>query len=172
MSSAVLADGGAADDDPEKPIPEPLDDVGNAADDDEDDEDDEQDEQDDEDDDESSCPNASELEEEAQYEDQPACGLSPRLVVRRACETLTANDPVPAAGDTSLRRVDTMADFERAVGNACSPAETLTSPTAKPLEPKPLERIETMSGLVRQFFSRALIILGPLPLTPHAHACV
>ena len=91
---------------------------------------------------------ASELEEEAQYADQPACGLSPRLVVRRACETLTANDP-PKAGlgsNVDLKRVDTMVGFERAVGRV-DPDELMSPAVRQTHEPKPLTREETMSGL-------------------------
>ena len=117
------------------------------------DEDDEDDEDEGEDDDASSYTSASALEEEALYADQPACGLSPRLVVRRGVQTLLAADAasgksqVPAS---SIQRVDTVASFERAmqragplslvapVGGAGSGSGTL---------PASIARITSLSGL-------------------------
>ena len=91
------------------------------------------------------------LEEEAKYADQPACGLSPRLVVRRGCETLTAMDPPSEAGPSTdghpptLKRVDTVSTFERAVGRIGTDDASLTSPATAAAPP--LTRVETMSGL-------------------------
>ena len=109
---------------------------------DDDDDSGEEEEEEDENDGEESVTGASELEEEARYEkeDQPACGLSPRLVVRRGVQQLQALDgqdgPAPP-----LQRIDTIASFERAVGRMDA-SEGLTSP-----DPAPISRINTMSGL-------------------------
>lgn len=97
---------------------------------------------------------ASDLEEEEQYADQPACGLSPRLVVRRGCETLKALDAAsagPSSNDVPrLSRVDTVAGFESAVGPVgVEPIASLPRGGAPPIS-----RVETMSGLpeVREAF--------------------
>jgi len=97
----------------------------------------------------SSFTGASDLEEEAQYHDQPACGLSPRLVVRRGCEALQALDPPADGADLAptappLTRVDTVVGFERAVGRAGDP---LANPVADNAAALRLTRSETMSGL-------------------------
>ena len=59
---------------------------------DDDDDSGEEEEEEEENDGEESVTGASELEEEAKYEGQPACGLSPRLVVRRGVQQLQALD--------------------------------------------------------------------------------
>jgi len=108
---------------------------------------------------------ASDLEEEARYEDQPACGLSPRLVVRRGCEALQALDPPPAdeqsaavaaavaSGAPTILRVDTLAGFERAVGRVGADTLGLTSPNPVNAAPA-LSRVQTLSALpeVREAF--------------------
>jgi len=100
---------------------------------------------------ESDIPNASDLEEEAQYDGQPACGLSPRLALRRGVETLQANfPPTDGEGNTpKLARVDTIAGFQNVVGEDDPLAAANKSP------PPPLGRVDTMSGLpeVRDAFS-------------------
>jgi len=130
--------------------PHPLDD---ALDEHEDD-DDEDDDDDDDDDDASSYTSASALEEEALYADQPACGLSPRLVVRRGVQTLLEADADAGHSPSSLHRVDTVLGFERAVGHPMP--GSLVSPMAEPsssssstlaMMPPALERITTLSGL-------------------------
>jgi len=128
--------------------PHPLDD---ALEDRGEDEEDDEDEDEDDEDDASSYTSASALEEEALYEDQPACGLSPRLVVRRGVQQLLEAD---RAGSTSqlvapaLQRVDTVLGFENAVGNTLP--EGLVSPLAAGSSsalPPALGRITTLSGL-------------------------
>lgn len=100
------------------------------------------------DDDVSSETSASALEEEALYANQPACGLSPRLVVRRGVETLLAAD----AGDSpdvapGLKRVDTVVGFERSVGRV-DPGTVVTPVSASASDAlPPLSRITTLSGL-------------------------
>ena len=105
------------------------------------------------DEEESDFTGASDLEEEAKYEDQPACGLSPRIVLRRGVETLRALDPPAPASSSNdqplkLKRVDTVAGFETAVDGA-DVGIGLTSSAP------PLSRVETMSGLpeVREAFA-------------------
>ena len=101
--------------------PHPLDDALEERDEESNGDEDDEDEGEDDDDDASSYTSASALEEEALYADQPACGLSPRLVVRRGVQTLLAADAasgksqVPAS---SIQRVDTVASFERAMQRA------------------------------------------------------
>ena len=83
--------------------------------------------------DESSMTGASELEEEKEYAEKgesSACGLSPRLVVRRACTTLQAGFSLADNGVPmpELRRVDTVSSFERAVGRSRATANQVLSP--------------------------------------------
>jgi hypothetical protein len=117
----------------------------------EEDEDSSEDDDNDEDDfeAESSCTGASEREEEAQYADQPACGLPPHLVVRRGCQTLQAQEAAGGSSDSPkialpplLHRVDTVLGFEHAVGRVDPTALASPAPTA---ETHGLER--SMSGL-------------------------
>lgn len=128
--------------------PHPLDDALEERDEESNGDEDDEDGGEDDDDDASSYTSASALEEEALYADQPACGLSPRLVVRRGVQTLLAADAasgksqVPAS---SIQRVDTVASFERAmqglvapVGGAGSGSGTL---------PASIARITSLSGL-------------------------
>ena len=104
--------------------------------------DDAEEEEDDDDEDASSYTSASALEEEARYAatNEPACGLSPRLVVRRGVQTLQALDEQeeearaassvgisPFTGAPLLARVDTVLGFERAVRRA-GPASGPISP--------------------------------------------
>ena len=94
----------------------------------------------------------SEQEEEDKYADQPACGLSPQLVVRRGVQhlqNLEAGRSVQVEGPDDqaappLQRIDTIASFERAVGRTLEASEGLTSPN--PGVPS-LSRITTMTGL-------------------------
>ena len=76
----------------------------------------------------------SALEEEIKHADQPACGLSPRLVVRRGVQMLQEHEQLerqrsdesdgampgttPLGGAPLLARVDTVLGFERAVRRA------------------------------------------------------
>lgn len=138
-------------------------------------EEDEEDEGDveDRDDDEESVTGASELEEEAQYENQPACGLPPSLVVRRGCEVLTADDPIPTLdgpgpssssstnGPTPLSRVDTFSSFAQAVGRAESfgPMPSPSTASSKFAAP-PLERMESMPPEVKEAFAAVSALEG------------
>ncbi len=92
--------------------------------------------------------------EEAAFaaQDMPGAGLSPRLVVRRGVEALQqhAAGPAPAVplrpapAPAELRRVDTMAGFEEAVG--ASPSSSTAAADQAPAPP--LERENTMSTLL------------------------
>jgi len=86
-------------------------------------------------------------EEEAKYADQPGCGLSPRLVIKRGVEALQEDErrQREQQGEPSypvLQRVDTVAGFEHAV-DRCDLADVLVS---SPRLPK-VERVASMSGL-------------------------
>ena len=116
----------------------------------------EEEEEEEEDDDESSaCQDDDEEEssvydedeEEAKYADQPGCGLSPRLVIKRGVEALQEDErrQREQQGEPSypvLQRVDTVAGFEHAV-DRCDLADVLVS---SPRLPK-VERVASMSGL-------------------------
>ena len=95
----------------------------------------------------SSFTGASDAEEEARYANEPGCGLSPRIVLKRGCETLQAQDELKPTGPR-LTRTDTVAGFESVVGRVG--ADGLVPAPSAP----PLSRVETMSGLpeVRQAF--------------------
>lgn len=84
------------------------DDEETAADEDDDDEEEASEDQETGDDESSSC-----LEEEEAYKDQPAAGLSPRKVLKRAMVTLKEDED--AHGRPRIQRVDTFADFEKSV---------------------------------------------------------
>tara|TARA_B110001452_G_scaffold96101_2_gene79442 strand:+ start:889 stop:1626 length:738 start_codon:yes stop_codon:yes gene_type:complete len=55
-------------------------------------------------------------ESEEKYENQPAAGLSPRKVLKRAAEVLKEDE----RANPTLRRVDTFSDFERTVDSSVS----------------------------------------------------
>ena len=84
------------------------DDEETAADEDDDDEEEASEDQETGDDESSSC-----LEEEEAYKDQPAAGLSPRKVLKRAMVTLKEDED--AHSRPRIQRVDTFADFEKSV---------------------------------------------------------
>ena len=126
-------------------------------------EDEDEDEDEEESNDASSYTGASELEEEAAYDDQPGCGLSPRLVVRRGVQLLQATDdlggeplksPSAAMPPPGLHRVDTLLGFAHAVGKV-DPAGLVATPSAtdgagsssSSLPCPPLGRMPTLSGL-------------------------
>ena len=125
----------------------------------------------DEDDEASEVTSEEEAIEEAAYAAAglPAAGLSPRLVVRRGVEELSRAAAPPASEAAPLRpqaltRMDTMLDFQEAVGASPSGERAASSggggepssrgggPTAAPLA---LERVPTMSSLreVRDAFT-------------------
>ncbi|KAL3896198.1 MAG: hypothetical protein SGPRY_013326 [Prymnesium sp.] len=87
---------------------------------------DDEDSEDDEDDDASSCHEPSDTyddtsaydEDEAAYENQPAAGLSPRLVLKRAVETLQASDTKRMYCGPDLCRVDTFSNFQGTIDSA------------------------------------------------------
>jgi len=129
-------------------VPHPLDEALEPNDDDEQDDEDEDDE---DASDSHSYTSASALEEEALYADQPACGLSPRLVLRRGVQALLAEDeaagksPVPAP---ALQRVDTVLGFERAMATGLvSPIEPVEGSSSGTNTIPVLSRITTLSGL-------------------------
>ena len=130
-------------------LPDPKEEPEDSVDDEEDEEDEEgeegEEDQDDDEGEESDFVGASDLEEGAKYADQPACGLSPRIVLRRGVETLRALDPPaegsPSSGKPALTRMDTVASFESAVGTM--EPDALASPA--PAIPA-LGRVDTMSA--------------------------
>ena len=103
------------------------------------------------DEEESSVTGASDAEEEARYANEPGCGLSPRLVIRRGCEQLTANDPPPP----SISRNDTLAGFDALVRSDPVKADLAKDCGPSVPEAPVLSRVDTMSGLpeVREAFN-------------------
>ena len=100
---------------------------------------------------ESSVTGASDAEEEARYANEPGCGLSPRLVIRRGCEQLTANDPPPPP----ISRNDTLAGFDALVRSDPVKADLAKDCGPSVPEAPVLSRVDTMSGLpeVRDAFN-------------------
>ena len=103
------------------------------------------------DEEESSVTGASDAEEEARYANEPGCGLSPRLVIRRGCEQLTANDPPPPP----ISRNDTLAGFDALVRSDPVKADLAKDCGPSVPEAPVLSRVDTMSGLpeVREAFN-------------------
>ena len=103
------------------------------------------------DEEESSVTGASDAEEEARYANEPGCGLSPRLVIRRGCEQLTANDPPPPP----ISRNDTLAGFDALVRSDPVKADLAKDCGPSVPEAPVLSRVDTMSGLpeVRDAFN-------------------
>ena len=114
-------------------------------------EDDEGDDGEEGDEEESSVTGASDAEEEARYANEPGCGLSPRLVIRRGCEQLTANDPPPPP----ISRNDTLAGFDALVRSDPVKADLAKDCGPSVPEAPVLSRVDTMSGLpeVRDAFN-------------------
>jgi hypothetical protein len=156
LPPAAAGTGAESADDP----PVPSESEPEARDSDGEEEDDDEEEDDEEDDEEDSVTGASELEEEAQYEGQPACGLPPSLVVRRGCEKLTEDDPPKGTDPTKLQRVDTFASFERAVQRSGTIEPLLSPRETSRLEAPPLERIGSMPPEVKEAFAAVSALEG------------
>jgi len=77
-------------------------------------------------------------EDEAAYENQPAAGLSPRLVLKRAVEMLQEGVPTGSA-PPALHRVETFAAFEQKVSKSSPLAVDVPSEV-----PRTLERTQTI----------------------------
>ena len=113
--------------------------------------------------DESAC-----SESEEKYENQPAAGLSPRKVLKRAAEVLKEDE----RANPTLRRVDTFSDFERKVDRSVSVDDATPLPNLQRVDTFGQSMAAAGEAAARARSGRAIPRLGaassmaPIPSSP------